>query len=245
LCLLFFLQKCFSRSKLRVIIRQNPMKGTMEATKKPESSAVTFAYERFGRHVVPDRPEDWLRKPAAQRKSMGLGNAMIIISESGVQFLGSADYTAFGFPPPIRDSDLRSRIMDRLLFWPARERWLAVRFTRAAVPASMLHLNTPGSAVNAYYDGEAKGLVVVRHADVRAIGEALLERDVRSTRAVEMLSLARDVIADLIDPSSKERRKYEAALGRVPELPALAERAINADLDFNHIRRYMAILEGV
>jgi hypothetical protein len=216
----------------------------MESSNTHELSAAAFACERFGRHVVPDCPADWLRKPAAQRKSMGVGKATIIISESGVQFLGSADYTSFGFPPPIKDSDLRARIMDRLLFWPARERWLAVRFTRAAVPASMLHLNTPGSAINAYYDGEAKGLVVVRHADVRAIGDALLERDVRSTRAVEMLSLARDVIADLIDPSSKERRKYEAALEQVPELPALAERAINADLDLTHIRRYMSILEG-
>jgi len=209
------------------------------------SSAVAFAYERFGRHVAPQRPDEWLRRPAAQRKAAGVGKAIVIIRESGVQFLGSADYTAFGFAPPIKDNDLRARILDQLLFFPARERWLAVRFTRAAVSASMLHLNTPGSAINAYYDGEAKGLVVVRHADVRAIGNALHERGVRADKAVEFLSLARDVLAGLIEPSSKDRRKYEAALEQAPGLPALAERAINADVDLAHIRRYMALLETV
>jgi hypothetical protein len=205
-----------------------------------QTSAIAFAYERFGCRVAPGRPDEWLRRPALQRKSMGVGKATIIISDSGVQFIGTADYTAFGFLPPVKDN----QVLDRLLFFPARERWLAVRFTRAAVSASMLHLNTPGSAINAYYDGEVKGLVVVRHADVRAVGDKLHERGVRADKAIEFLSLARDVLAGIIEPASKERRKYEDALEQVPELPVLAGRAINAEVDLTHIRRYMVLVEG-
>jgi hypothetical protein len=203
-----------------------------------------FAYTHFGRLVAPDAPADWLRKPAAQRKSLGAGGGAIIISASKVVVLGAADYTEFGLDAPIRDSAEKSRVMADLLFNEPREPWLAVKFTKAGVPAAQLHLNLPGDAICAYYDGSVKRLVSVRHAQLRRIGDALLARGVRSGRVAEFLMLGRDAVAQLIEPASPAQKRYDKAREVVPALPMLAQQMVEADLDAALVKNYVAHQEA-
>lgn len=207
----------------------------------PSSTAdpVGFAYHHFGRKVAPDAPTDWLRKPALQRKMLGAGGGMLIITPSSVIVLGVADYTAFGFPEPVRAPEDKARIRSEFLFRTPDEPWLAVQFTKAGVPASSLHLNRPGDAICAYYDGKAKGLVSVRHADVRAIGDALIGHGVSAANASALLAIGRDGAAGLIPADSTMRKNYEKALSTAPDLPILADRMASADVAPWMVRDYM------
>ena len=49
-------------------------------------SAISFAYAQFGRHVAPESPTEWLKRPALQNKQLRSGKGCIVMRESGAEY---------------------------------------------------------------------------------------------------------------------------------------------------------------
>lgn len=121
---------------------------------------VEFAYEHFGRHIAPESPTAWLRKPGlllkdsssrkAGTRSAGMGGTVVWIAESCAKVYGP-DHRDKGYPACGDSKEGRTFVTQMCLTVP-QEPWLAVIFGKPGADPSKLVLNGLGCSTTAYYD---------------------------------------------------------------------------------------------
>lgn len=235
--------------------------------------AAEFAYEHFGRFVAPQFRDAWLRhkgrllknsknyeealasgdvkaiaaaakKGAAGQRNSGMGGTSIFISSSRVRIFGP-DYADQGFAATGGAGEAQA-FAYKMLFTPAREPWLMVSFSKSEVFPGMLHLNRPGDAWQAYYDGKKKGLVRVRPDSMDAIARLLADMQAKDVKAA--LSLVIEHMAfDHAEktPDEKSAKKVHALYAKYPNLRAAARRAVLDGQDIALVAQRIAMKDAL